>query len=139
MRILVLDDHKGFRQEVEAILARHGHDAHGVESADDAIPLAESGEYDFILVDFKMPVHDGLWFLKNVRLPMTTKALLVTAHVNKEIINKMFEMGAAGYIIKPFDEADLLRHLDFHWSGVTSVAETPERHGRKAPESEEER
>jgi DNA-binding response OmpR family regulator len=47
-------------------------------------------------------------------LPRHTKALLVTAHVNRHIVNRMFECGVSGYIIKPFDEAELMRHLDFH-------------------------
>ena len=114
MKILVLDDHRGFREELTAILARHGHDASGAATADEAVPLAESGEFDFVLVDYQMPEHDGLWFMQNARLPKHTKALLVTAHVNRAVISRAFEVGARGYLIKPFDEADLLRNLAYH-------------------------
>lgn len=111
MRILVVDDHKEFRDEVLGILRRNGHQAEGATSADAAIPLAQSGDYDFVFVDFNMPGHDGVWFMENVRLPRGTKALLVTAHVYREMINRMFRLGVSGYIIKPFEEADLLRQL----------------------------
>ncbi len=114
MKILVLDDHKEFREQVVEILVRHGHEALGVEKAVDAIPLAESGEYDFILVDFNMPEHDGVWFMKNVKRPMRTKAILVTAYVNRQVIDMMFKFGVRGYLIKPFTEADLIRHIEFH-------------------------
>jgi CheY-like chemotaxis protein len=114
MRILVLDDHKGFRDEVLGMLARNGHEGDGVGTAVEAIPLVESGGYDFVMVDFSMPEHDGLWFMTNAKRPRHTKALLVTAHVYREVINKMFALGAVGYIIKPFDEEDLIRHLDFY-------------------------
>jgi len=110
----VLDDHTGFRDEVLALLARNGHEAQGVSTAKAAIPLVESGQFDFVFVDYNMPVHDGMWFMKNVKKPRHTKALLVTAHVNRQMINAMFAVGVAGYIIKPFDEEDLLRHLNFH-------------------------
>ena len=113
MRVLILDDHAGFRDEVQGMLARNGHEADSVARAADAIPLVESGRYDFVLVDFSMPEHDGLWFMTSVKLPRHTRALLVTAYVNKQIISAMFKSGASGYIIKPFDEADLIRHLTF--------------------------
>ena len=92
-------------------------------SANEAIPLAENGNYDFVLVDFQMPLHDGFWFMKNVRLPSKTKALLVTAYVNRIMIAEMFKVGVRGYIIKPFDEDDLLHHLAFHSGGTVSPAD----------------
>ena len=117
MKIIVLDDHKEFREQVVEILARNGHEACGVEKAVDAIPLVESGVYDFVLVDFSMPEHDGIWFMKNVKRPLRTKAILTTAYVNRQVIDMMFKVGVRGYLIKPFTEADLIRHLEFH-SGV---------------------
>lgn len=114
MKILVLDDHRGFREEVESILTRHGHHVVGVESAEQAIPLVENGDYDFVLVDYQMPEHDGIWFMQNVRKPRRTRAILSTAIVNRQIIDAMFKAGASGYLIKPFDEDDLLMHLRFY-------------------------
>ena len=117
MKIIVLDDHKEFREQVVEILTRNGHEARAVEKAEEAIPLAESGEYDFVLVDFSMPEHDGIWFMKNAKRPKRTKAILTTAYVNRQVIDTMFRAGVRGYLIKPFTEADLIRHLEFH-SGV---------------------
>jgi len=117
MRVLILDDHAGFRDEVQGMLARNGHEADSVARAADAIPLVESGRYDFVLVDFSMPEHDGVWFMRNVKRPRHTKAILITAHVNNYLISQMFRMGALGYIIKPFGEEDLVRHLQFYSHG----------------------
>jgi two-component system, response regulator PdtaR len=114
MKILVLDDHAGFRAEVMGMLTRNGHEAVGAGSADEAIPLAENGDYDFVLVDFSMPEHDGIWFMRNAKLPRHTKALLVTAHVEKEMMRQMFRLGVVGYIIKPFTETNLTSQLALH-------------------------
>jgi CheY-like chemotaxis protein len=122
VKIIILDDHKAFREQVVDILVRNGHEACGVADAADAIPLAESGVYDFILVDFNMPGHDGAWFMKNVKRPLRTKAILVTAHVRRPVIDMMFKAGVCGYLAKPFTEADLLRHLEFHARGAMRVA-----------------
>ncbi len=59
-----------------------------------------------------MPVRDGIWFMENAKLPRRTKVLLVTAHVYRKMINRMFRLGVTGYIIKPFDETGLLRQLE---------------------------
>jgi DNA-binding response OmpR family regulator len=114
MKVLVLDDHDGFREEVLAMLSRNNLEGVGVDNAPAAIPLAEEGGFDFVLVDFNMPHHDGVWFMRNVKLPKKTKAMLVTAHIHREMMARMFKLGVAGYLVKPFAEDDLLRHLKFH-------------------------
>jgi CheY-like chemotaxis protein len=114
MKILVIDDHDGFRNEVASILKNNGYEVTDVETAAAAIPLVERGDYDFVLVDYNMPVHDGLWFMKHVDKPPHTKILLMTAQENMYVSLLMIQAGADGYIIKPFDERKLLRNLDFY-------------------------
>jgi len=114
MKVLVIDDHKGFRDELRRMLTRNGHEADDVESASEAIPLAETGKYDFLLLDYQMPDHDGLWFLKNARIPRSTKTLLVTSHTHHMLLTEILRAGAVGYLIKPFDEENLLRQLAFY-------------------------
>jgi DNA-binding response OmpR family regulator len=114
MKILVIDDDKPLREEVKKILIAAGHNADCVGSAMEALPMAGSGKYDFLLVDYRMPEHDGVWFMRNVKLPKHTRALLVTSYLDRALIGKMFRAGAVGYVIKPFDEEELLRHLEFH-------------------------
>ncbi len=114
MKILVLDDHDAFRNAIVDILVQNGHVADGAASAVEAIARVKDGNYDLVLADYNMPEHDGLWFMKNATFPRATKALLITAHVDRGIIDEMFRSGAVGYIIKPFDEADLLHHIRYH-------------------------
>lgn len=114
MKILVVDDDTKLSAEVANILTRRGHTADCIDKADQAVPLAEGGSYDFVLVDYRMPEHDGMWFMKTVKLPRRTKALLVTSFVDRNVIRAMFAAGVSGYIIKPFDEDELVRNLAFH-------------------------
>lgn len=114
MKILILDDDKELLKALKEMLSRHEHVIDCSDNAPAAVKVVEGGDYDFVLVDYKMPDNDGIWFMKNVKLPRKTKALLMTAYVNREIINKMFSLGACGYIIKPFEENELFRHLEFY-------------------------
>ena len=111
MNILVVDDHDEFREEVIGILARNGHAATGAARAADAVALAETGEFDSILIDFSMPEHSGLWFLEHVRLPAHTRVFLATAHVSEQLVHRVRQAGAAGCLIKPFTESQLLSRL----------------------------
>ena len=114
MKIMVIDDHDGFREEVVRILRNNGNAVDDVQSAAAAIPLVEDGNYDFVLVDYNMPVHDGIWFMRHVNKPQNTKILLMTAQENMYVALLMIRAGGDGYIIKPFDEDGLLKRLTFY-------------------------
>jgi CheY-like chemotaxis protein len=120
MRILILDDDWEFLEITAKILADAKHEVDCSNSAQKAIEMVAQKNYDFVLVDYKMPENDGIWFMKNVNLPRGTRALLITAFVNRDIINKMFAMGVSGYIIKPFSDEELLHHIQFYANTSTT-------------------
>lgn len=117
MKILAIDDDVNVLDTIERMLADTEHIVDCYQKADDAVGAAQEGDYDFMLVDYKMPDRDGIWFMRNTTVPAKTKSLLVTAYANQDIIQEMFKLGISGYIIKPFDRDELLRHLDFHSNG----------------------
>jgi two-component system NtrC family sensor kinase len=114
MKILLLDDEVTLLESLKKVLAQLGHESVCVTSPKEAIPLIETGDFDFAFVDFQMDENDGIWFMKNAKIPSNTKVLLMTAHVNRDVINEMFKLGARGYLIKPFSEGEIEQHLDFH-------------------------
>jgi len=114
LKILIIDDHAGLRKEIRTMLEEHGHDIQEAASAYQAMPLVRDNLFDFILLDYRMPLHDGLWFLRNVELPRETRVLLMTAHNHNELVTAMFKAGAKGYLIKPFGREDLMHHINFH-------------------------
>lgn len=116
MKILLVDDEVNILSSIERILTGSGHLVHCTTDVEKAVEMVADGGYDFALVDYMMPLHDGIWFMKNARIPKTTKVLLMTAHVDRQIIKDMLGLGARGYLIKPLDKEDLQTHLDFHSS-----------------------
>ena len=116
MKILVLDDEQSILDTVKAMLEPYEHEIDCAIDAKTAVDLVKKNAYDFILFDYRMPEHDGLWFLEHAGIPRETKSLLMTAYGTRDLINRIFQLGAAGYLLKPFGETDLLRHLEFHSS-----------------------
>lgn len=114
MKILLVDDEENILKTLTKVLQELGHEAHSANSASDALNMIETGEFDFAFVDFNMPENNGIWFMKNAKIPRETKVLLMTAHVNRDVINEMFKLGARGYLIKPFSEEEIIHHLDYH-------------------------
>jgi DNA-binding response OmpR family regulator len=135
MNILVLDDDPHLLAALRSVLHERGHEVDCASEADDAADLARSKAYDFILVDYRMPGHDGVWFMENTNIGRRTRVLLMTAYVNRRVIDRMFSLGACGYIIKPFDDEALMRHLEFHAGcevpAVSRAATGDERDGRR--------
>jgi len=121
VKILVLDDDWELLEVIAKMLARVEHEVECCNCAKKAVEMVSQKTYDFVLVDYKLPDNDGIWFMKNANLPRTTKTLLITAFVNRAIIRKMFSLGASGYIIKPFSEEELLRHIQYHDGSAVSM------------------
>ena len=113
MKVLILDDDVNLLQALQRVLEMHAYEVATSNQAREAVKLVENNTYDFILVDYKMPENDGIWFMENVTIPRKTRVILITAYVNRDVINRMFALGASGYLIKPFDEEELLRNLNF--------------------------
>jgi DNA-binding response OmpR family regulator len=121
MKILILDDNESLVTALKGILRNNGHEVDGAATAIEGIQKLEAHVYDLILLDYKMPTHDGVWFMSEANIPRTTKVLLMTAYVHRNIVNTMFKLGACGYMMKPFDEEELLRNLNFFIPGSTST------------------
>ncbi len=118
MRILVLDDDADMVAALSLALRDCNLDVDEATSANDAIELMRKNEYDMILLDYVMPQHDGIWFMMNAPLTQSTKVLLITGHLERKMINTMFDLGVCGYLIKPFEAEDLIRNIIFFLPGA---------------------
>lgn len=108
-RILVVDDEKSIRDFLRETLAEAGYDVETAASAQEAWFAVTSENVDLILLDIRMPGLSGLDLLRVVRAKkLRVKVLIMTAHQNEEMAKNAIEMGAAGYLLKPFDDLEIL-------------------------------
>jgi two-component system, chemotaxis family, chemotaxis protein CheY len=116
MKILVVDDFSTMRRIIKNLLRDLGFT--NTEEADDgntALPMLQSGKYDFLVTDWNMPGMTGIELLKAVRNDsnlVNLPVLMVTAESKREQIIEAAQAGVNGYVVKPFTAATLQEKID---------------------------
>lgn len=103
---LVVDDSRVIRMVARKILEELSFKVIEAEDGKAALEACRSHLPDAVLLDWNMPVMDGMTFLKSMRkLPNseTVKVIFCTTHNDMEHIREAVEEGADEYIMKPFD------------------------------------
>jgi len=103
-RILVVDDEAKMRRVLEMSLRNLGHEV--VQAGDGAEALAcfDDAPFDVVLTDLKMPRMDGLQLLRGLReRGEEVPVIVLTAYGTIETAVEAMKLGAADYIIRPFE------------------------------------
>lgn len=111
---LVVDDSSTVRRMVGALLTRLGLAAREAQDGSLALTACREQMPDVILLDWHMPVMDGLAFLHELRaLPggAEPKVIFCTSVNQASAIIEALSAGADEYVMKPFDEAILRQKL----------------------------
>jgi len=117
-RILVVDDEPITRMDISEILKEANCNVVG-EAKDgyEAIEKCEQYKPDFVIMDVKMPLLDGLKAAKVINEKKLSRGVvLLTAYSNKEFIEEAKKIGIIGYIIKPIDEKSFIPNLEIIFS-----------------------
>lgn len=118
MRALIVDDSRFVRMTLRGMLQQRGIEcseaADGQAGLDQihAQPLA-AAPFDLALVDWNMPVMDGLEMLKQLRAEgfPEMRVLMVTTEAENDFIIRALDAGADEYLMKPFDDEALSEKL----------------------------
>ena len=110
-KILSVDDSRTMRMMVKR--AFRNFQCELFEAADGAEGLAAAiaNKPDIIVLDYNMPVMDGVTMLRNMRENAELKrtpVIMLSAEDSNEIISTVARLGVRDYIIKPFEDENLL-------------------------------
>ena len=106
-RCLVVDDSRIVRKVARRILEAHGFAIAEAVNGEDALDQCRSELPYCILLDWNMPVMNGLSFLKSLRAefgPDNPPVVFCTTENEVDRMLSALEYGAQEYIMKPFDE-----------------------------------
>jgi two-component system, chemotaxis family, chemotaxis protein CheY len=103
---LVVDDSEVIRKVARRVLETMQFEVSEAENGEEALLRCQSHTPDAILLDWQMPVMNGLEFLGSMRLANLAKKPFViycTTENDPSDIARAFAAGANEYILKPFD------------------------------------
>lgn len=115
IKFLIVDDFSTMRRIVRNLLKEIGY-SNADEAEDGAVALQKlkAGSFNFVVSDINMPNMNGFELLRSIREDAQLKSLpvlMVTAEAKKEDIVLAAQIGASGYIVKPFTKATLEEKL----------------------------
>jgi DNA-binding NarL/FixJ family response regulator len=108
-KILIVDDDIATITVLEELLPSKGYDVVGKAfSGEEAIKMAAESTPDLILMDIGMPGKiDGITAAQKIKETLGIPVLFLTGHSEEEVIERAKNAEPLGYIMKPFDEAQL--------------------------------
>ena len=112
MKVLVVDDDEAIGEFVDWVLTDEGHEVTKAGNGAVALQLLERIAPDVILLDMRMPVMDGWQFADAYRKGNYPKAPIVVVTAARDATERANEIGADGYLGKPFDIDDLLETVN---------------------------
>ena len=114
MSILIVEDDEDLRDLVKMMLELEGFDVQTAQHGREALELVGESMPDLILLDIKMPVMDGWSFAVEFRARYGSSAPIVVMTAAEHAAARAQEVGAKGWISKPFAYDDLVTLVRSH-------------------------
>lgn len=111
MKILVCEDNLITLKTIAYSLAKKGHEVLKAVDGEQGIEILDHEEIDLVITDINMPYTKGLELVRYINTKLETKIpVIIISGINlDETKHHALELGALGYLTKPFDPEVLLK------------------------------
>lgn len=113
-KILVVDDDMALARTVGHILTQAGYRPLLAYTAEDGLVLSQKEQPDLALLDVMVPVMGGWELCHRLRQITAVPIIFLTALDGVDNVVQGLEMGADDYLVKPFEQAELLARVMAH-------------------------
>lgn len=112
--VLVVDDSLSVRRVLARTLERHGWATIQAHDGVEALERIQAGGIDVVVTDIEMPRMDGFELINSLRRGgwQSLPVVVLTSRSSSKHRDKAIELGANAYIVKPFQEQELLEALE---------------------------
>jgi len=111
--IVVIDDDIHILELAALILSRRGYQVFTAPTASAGMEIIAAQQPELVLLDYMMPEMDGLSALREIRTRFPgTYVVMFTGKGSEQIAVDLMKGGASEYILKPFNNRDLVERLD---------------------------
>ncbi len=110
-KIMVVDDSNAIRESLVFTLKTAGYDVVESSNGEDALKLMKEHSIGLFISDVNMPGMDGITLLKKIKADNEykhTPVIMLTTEGSGDMINQGKEAGARAWMIKPFQQKDLI-------------------------------
>lgn len=110
-KILIIEDEEKIARFVELELGYEGYSTTKAFDGRTGLELAETGEFDLVLLDVMLPQLNGMEVLRRIRRTSSVPIIMLTAR--DSVVDKVsgLDSGASDYITKPFAIEELLARI----------------------------
>ena len=105
--ILVVDDDEGVRKLLMRWVTSMGYTVKVAPDAETALSVLRDFQIDVALCDIRMPGHDGIWLVEQMRRHHPSVAVVLATGLLEMDPMVTLRSGVVGYIVKPFNREDL--------------------------------
>lgn len=113
-KILVVDDDETTVQLISILLERRGYEVIKAYRAEEGLRKAYRSQPDLVLLDIMMPDMDGWEVCRRLRELSEVPIIFLSARSEIRDVVKGLEMGADDYIVKPYDNDELVARIKAH-------------------------
>ncbi len=107
--VLLAEDETIIRLDLCKLLERAGYEVVAeARDGEEAVELARQYEPDLAIMDVKMPKLDGIEAARQIIEERPIPIVMLTAYGRKELVTRAVDVGVYGYLVKPFQERDLI-------------------------------
>lgn len=115
-RILLVDDNKFICTQLSKHLIGNGYFVQIASNGEEALEKALDNEFDMVILDIAMPGMDGFEVGKRLRDTIVTRDIIILILSAKSDAQTKLkadsELGAAGYVVKPFKLEELTQEIE---------------------------
>ncbi len=133
MHILIIEDDKDVAAYIAKGLSESGYIADTAHTGSEGLLMAQSGQYDILIIDRMLPELDGLSLIQKLRSEGANLPVLVLSALG-EVDDRVEGLAAGGddYLVKPYAFSELLarvqalarrRHTDIHDQMILEVSD----------------
>ena len=111
-KILIVEDDRSLREELEIFLNKNGYKAMSIEKFDHPVEIILELQPHLVLLDINLPIVDGEYILKEIRKVSDIPIIMLTSRISE--LDELLSMnyGADDYITKPFNIQILLAKIN---------------------------
>ncbi len=107
LRILVVEDHSETLRTLSNLLTHFGHEISMADSAQHALEIVDSKEFDVVLSDIGLPDGSGYEVISHAKRRQPVKGVALTGFDKQEDIERSKQAGFDFHLTKPVDFAEL--------------------------------